>query len=120
MGNLARKYERQTNIQTEQTQVQVKKIQKHAKITPGEKLLAVFFIAMIAFMAVKIVSAQASVYEVNKDIENIKTTIHEQQKINDDLEIQVSELSRYDRVWKKAKEQGLNLNENNVKVVEKK
>ncbi|MFK4998051.1 cell division protein FtsL [Bacillus sp. N9] len=68
-------------------------------------------------MAVKIVSAQAAIYEVNKEIEDVKATMHEQKKLNDDLEIQISELSKPDRVLEKAKNRGLNLDKDNVKVV---
>jgi len=32
--------------------------------------------------------------------------------------MQIGELSAYDRIWEKAKEMGLKLNENNVKAVE--
>ena len=42
----------------------------------------------------------------------------EQQKVNSDLEVQVSELSTYERIWEKAKQLGLTLNEDNVKGVE--
>ena len=38
-------------------------------------------------------------------------------KQNNELKLQVTELSAYDRIWTKAKELGLKLNENNVKVV---
>ncbi|CAM4042929.1 cell division protein FtsL [Lederbergia lenta] len=120
MSNLARKNSQQMYESTEHVKIQTKKVQRHAKITPGEKILAVFLVAMVAFMAVKIISAQASIYEVNKEIEDTKTAIHEQQKINSDLEDQISDLSKYDRVRKIAQEQGLDLKENNVKVVEKK
>ncbi|MEK3887068.1 cell division protein FtsL [Bacillus sp. FSL K6-3431] len=120
MSNLARKHEQQVNESMNQVNVQIKKVQRHAKITLGEKVIAFFFIAMFAFMAIKIITAQASIYEVNKEIEDMKTSIHEQQKVNGDLTDQISDLSRYDRVRKIAKEQGLDLDENNVKVVEKK
>lgn len=39
-------------------------------------------------------------------------------KANNDLKLQVSELSTYERILEKAKELGLNLKEKNVKVVE--
>ena len=120
MSNLARKHQQQFNEPIKQTEVQIKKVHRRTKITPGEKILAMLFIAIVAFMAIKIVSAQAAIYEVNKDIQDVQNTIQEQSKFNNDLELQVSDLSRYDRIREKAEEQGLYLNENNVKVVEKK
>lgn len=120
MSNLARKHYQQHIETQQQTQVQVKTIRRHAKITPGEKFLAMLLVAFVIVMAVQIISAQAQIYEVNKNIEDVKTAIHEQQKVNGDLESQVKELSSNERVLKKARESGLDLNENNVRVVEKK
>ena len=39
-------------------------------------------------------------------------------KKNNDLNVQVSELSSYERIWAKASELGLTLVDNNVKVVQ--
>ena len=51
------------------------------------------------------------------DIALIEKEIDATIKNNTDLSVQVSELSTYDRIWKKAEELGLKLNEQNVKVV---
>ena len=118
MSNLARQL--QQNNSAQQKEVQITKVQRHVKIRPGEKVLYLLLAAFIIFMAVKIVTVQAAVYEVNKDVQEMERTIQKHEKVNDDLAMQVDELSRYERVWKKAKELGLNLNENNVKVVENK
>jgi len=120
LSNLAYKHQQQHNNQPKQTEVHVKKVRRRSSITPGEKILGMLFIAFIVIMAVQIVSAQAAIYGVNKDIQDVKTAIQEQNKLNGDLEMQISDLSQYDRIVSKAKEQGLNLNPNNVKVVEKK
>lgn len=119
MSNLAHKHQHPIQQQP-QTEVHVKTIRRHARITPGEKILGMLLIVFIGLMAVKIVSAQAAIYEVNKDIQDIQATIQEQSKFNDDLEVQISELSKYDRISNIAKAFGLHLDENNVKVVEKK
>lgn len=118
MSNLARQLREQSTAQQQQQQRQVKTVQHHVRVSPGEKLLYVLFAGFVILMAVKIITAQSAVYEVNKDIEDVKTTIQDQSKMNEDLSMQVDELSKYERVWKKAKELGLDLNENNVKVVE--
>ncbi|MBS4217846.1 cell division protein FtsL [Bacillus sp. FJAT-49711] len=120
MSNLARKHYQQ-HIETQQpTQVQVKTIRRHAKITPGEKFLSILLVAFVIVMAVQIISAQTKIYEVNKNIEDVKSAIFEQQKINGDLESQVKELSSNERVMKIARKSGLDLDENNVRVVENK
>jgi len=117
MSNLARNYEQQQRTE-EKVQIQVKI--KKSWLTPGEKIIGVAFAGLICFGAVHLISNQAEIYELNKDIQTVEAKVEEQQKVNGDLEVQVSELSRYERIYEKAKELGLVLNENNVKVVQKK
>jgi cell division protein FtsL len=121
MSNLARKFQQEKQFE-QQKNGQALKPKKEARfwLTPGEKGLGLFFGALVCFGAVQMISAQASIYEVNKDIQIMETTIGEQQKVNNDLKMQVSELSTYERIWEKARELGLKLNENNVKVVQDK
>ena len=73
---------------------------------------------MVCFGSVHIISNQASIYQVNKEIQDTKVTVQEQEKSNSDLTIQVSELSQYERIRDKAQELGLTLNDQNVKVVQ--
>jgi cell division protein FtsL len=120
VGNLARKYQHQQEKHFEQQkhgQVLQPKKEKRFSITPGEKGLGLIFGAMLCFGAFHMISAQASIYEVNKDIVSMEKTMGEQKKVNNDLKMQVSELSTYERIWEKARDLGLKLNENNVKVV---
>lgn len=120
MSNLARKQQylepqRQQNTQTKQQPVSV---HTRRSITLGEKVLGALLVAFIAIMAIKIISTQAAIYKVNRDIQNQQSSIQSQIKANNDLQTQVSDLSQYDRIKKKAEKLGLKLNENNVKVVE--
>jgi len=94
--------------------------ERRSRITPGEKFLGILLAAFIAIMAIQIVTAQAAIYEVNKDIQDVQSSIQEQGKQNGDLEIQISELRKPERILSKASDLGLNLEPNNVKVVEKK
>ena len=73
---------------------------------------------MVCFGSVHIISNQASIYQVNKEIQDTKVTIQEQEKLNSDLNIQVNELSQYERIRDKAQELGLTLNDQNIKVVQ--
>jgi cell division protein FtsL len=120
MGNLARKLQQEQHGQQQKGMVQAPKPKKIRKkwLTPGEKLLGLAFTGIICFGAVHIVSNQAAIYEMNKEIQDTKVAIQEQTKVNGDLEMQIGELSTYERIWEKAKELGLKLNENNVKVVQ--
>lgn len=120
MSNLARKqpYVEPQRQQNTQTRPQPQPIHTRKSITLGEKMLGILLIAFVAIMAVKIISTQAAIYKVNRDIQDKQSSIGSQIKANNDLQTQVSDLSQYDRIKKKAEKLGLKLNENNVKVVE--
>lgn len=115
MSNLARKLqqEQQQRIQTGKKTTSIP-----SRISPGEKILALVFGVMVCFGATTIVSNQAEIYKLNKDIQLAQASIQEQNRVNSDLSMQVSELSTYERIWSKARQLGLLLNENNVKVVQ--
>lgn len=120
MGNLARKLQQEQEQRQVQKQVQLPETGKKNRfgLSPGEKILGVAFCAALCFGATHIISNQAAIYEINKDIQETSTLIQSQQKVNADLGMQVEELSTYERIWAKAKALGLKLNENNVKVVQ--
>ncbi len=112
MSNLARKMQ-QEEVQRHKTAVKVKKVKiKNLWLSPGEKIMGVVFGAIVCFGAVHIISNQAAIYEMNKDIQDIQTSINEKEKSNRELELQISELSTYERIFEKAKSLGLTLNEN--------
>lgn len=117
MANLARKLRQEQ--QTQQTQQAPKKVRRQKRwLSPGEKILGIAFGAVVCFGSVHIISNQSSIYELNKEIQDTQAMIQEQQKSNSDLTIQVSELSQYDRIKDKARALGLELNDQNVKVVQ--
>jgi cell division protein FtsL len=117
MSNLARKLQQEQQQRT--VQVPAKAPARRTSIlTPGEKIMMFVFGAIVCFGATFMVSKQAAIYEVNKEIQIIEGNIQEQQKINSDLEVQISELSTYERIKQVTEKLGLTLNENNVKGVE--
>lgn len=115
---LARKIatEQQPNKQS-QTVVTKVRIPK-SKITLGEKVLFVACAIIFTLVSVKIISNQYQVYSLNQDIQKLQSAVTEQVKVNNDLNVEVSELSRYERIWERASKLGLKLDENNVKVVQ--
>jgi cell division protein FtsL len=119
MSNLARKFLQQQQVERTVQERGNIKTKKHW-LTPGEKIIGVVFTGLVCFGAVHLISNQAEIYQVNRDIQEIQASIKEQEKVNSDLKVQVSELSTYERIWEKAKQMGLVLNENNVKVVHEK
>lgn len=116
MVSFANKIQEQQYEQPQQT-VQTVVLRK-SKISIGELFLLCGLAFMTAYVGIQIISNQASIYQVNKQIQQADASIQEQSKLNEDLKVQVKELSEYDRLWKKAEELGLTRNENNVKVVQ--
>ncbi|MBD1379926.1 cell division protein FtsL [Metabacillus arenae] len=116
--NLAYQIQHQKKEQTNQVPKQkTVVIRRRASITLGEKALIILFAAIFLLGAVKIVSNSVNVYQSNVEIQKLEQRIEVQNRANSDLEVQVAELSKYDRIWKEAKKLGLTLNENNVKNV---
>jgi len=117
MANLARQLRQEQEQQ--QTVKAPRKIFKHKTgLSPGEKILGLMFGALVCIGSVHIISNQSAIYEINKEIQDTEAVIQTQEKSISDLTIQVSELSQYDRIKEKARELGLELNEQNVKVVQ--
>jgi cell division protein FtsL len=120
MSNLAMKIEQQRQEKQMHQQMPVSEpviIKRRASITPGEKFLIILFVGLFLFGAISIVAKSYSVYQANIEIQKTEAKIEEQTKLNSDLHVQVEELSTYERIWKKANELGLELDQNNVKSV---
>ena len=120
MGNLARSLQQQKQHEGHKQVQKQHKADKKSKflLTPGEKVLGLAFAGMVCFGAIHMISNQSEIYQVNKQIQQVQSSIKEQQKVNSDLNVRVSELSTYERILAKAKKMGLVLNENNVKIVQ--
>ncbi|CAH2713361.1 Cell division protein FtsL [Neobacillus rhizosphaerae] len=117
MSNLARNIERQQQVEQtvkKQSQLKIKK----SWLTPGEKIIGIAFAGLVCFGSVHLISNQAKIYNVNRDIQTVEGQVNELQKVNNDLKVQVSEMSTYERIKAKAEKMGLVFNENNVKVVQ--
>ena len=107
---------------TTTTEQQLKLQEKYLNIEKGfhlgKKYLGIVFGVLVCIGSIQIISNQSAIYGINKDIQDIQVAVGIQQKSNSDLSIQVSELSQYDRIKEKAKALGLELNDQNVKVVQ--
>ncbi|XQY93407.1 cell division protein FtsL [Metabacillus sp. HB246100] len=123
MSNLARKLEQERHEQHQhQHQHNPKQepiiIKRRASITPGEKFLVLLFVGLVLLGAIKIVASSYTMYHANIEIQKTQAKIEEQVKLNSDLHVQVEELSTYERIWEKAKDLGLTLDQNSVKSVQ--
>ncbi len=118
MSNLARKLQ-QEQFQQEEKQT-IKKVIKQTKslLSPGEKLLGIAFVALLCIGGVKIVSNQAEIYQVNKEIQVAEGSISKMEKSNKELDIEVKDLSSFERIREVAEKLGLDFSKDNVKVVQ--
>lgn len=107
-------YIQQPAVETKQQPVVIK---KKSKITAKEKFLYFFFIVAVAFFAVVILHKQSAIQKTNIEIQQIEKEISGINEKNEELKVQVHELSTYERIMEKANALGLTLNEKNVKVV---
>ena len=82
-----------------------------------EKFLYIIFAIVVASFAVSILHTQGEIQSMSMEIQKIEQEVTEVNNNNVDLKVRVSELSTHERIWEKAKELGLTLNEKNVKVV---
>ncbi len=90
-----------------------------AKITKGERML--YFYAVVAFflmLGLKIFCG-ASIGEMKMSIEEIKYNIEQQEKTNESLAMQVSELTSFENVQKVVEEMGLAYNNENIIIIDK-
>lgn len=94
-----------------------KKRSKSSYFTVKEKFLYLAFIVVIAVLAVALLNTQGQIQTTTIEIQQLEAQSSEIAKQNVELKVQVSELSTYERIWQKAKDLGLSLNEKNVKVV---
>lgn len=92
-------------------------VRKKSLITKGEKVLYLSFLAVFVMCALLVLQNHATIQATTHEVQTIENNISEIKKQNTDLSVQISELSTYERIWAKAKELGLKLDERNVKVV---
>lgn len=101
---------------TELNQPQVvRRVKK--RFSKGEKILFTLFAAFTIGSSSMLLQTHSDINAVNKEVQLMNSEIEDTAKQNTELSIQVSDKSTYERIWKKAQESGLNLNESNVKVV---
>ncbi|ARD49211.1 cell division protein FtsL [Sporosarcina sp. P37] len=106
----------ETEQQTEINQPQVvRRVKK--RFSKGEKILFTLFAAFTIGSTSMLLQTHSDINAVNKEVQLMNLEIEDAVKQNTELSIQVSDKSTYERIWKKAQESGLNLNESNVKVV---
>jgi len=88
---------------------------KRSMITRGEKLIYSFFCILLTAASIYVVSFSSSMDKLNRDIQSIDKTVQEQKIENENLNFEINELSKTERITKIAKENGLKIQEAKVK-----
>lgn len=117
MSNLAYQVQPKKHQQNKPNLKPQVKVKKKGIITTGEKLLLSLLLIFSTIGCTMIISKQASIYQLNNDIQVLEAKITNQQKVNSGLDEEITELSRPQRILKIANEQGLTIVDNNVQVI---
>ncbi len=83
-----------------------------------EKFIWVINILLFFSIPISAVYVKARLSETNIAYESIKHDIEEQEKTNEGLKMEINELASLDKIQEVAQDNGLNYNNDNVKVVE--
>lgn len=98
----------------------MKKKKRKMRITKGERMIYFIgaFLCPVCILIVQIFGG-ASIGNLNLSVEKLKYEITNQEKTNESLDMQVSELTSFDKVKDVVKNMGLAYNNDNIIVIEK-
>lgn len=96
----------------------VVKVRKTGWVTKGEKVLYSLISLLLISAALYIVSYSSSIDTLNRDLQSIEQSVADQQVVNEGLLFEVRELSRPERITKIAKENGMKIQDAEVKRVQ--
>lgn len=105
--------------QEPQLEPQKKKVKKTkvVGISRIEKVVYISLITMIALISIYMLSLKMDAYNNKTQIVELDSKIEQQQTTNSDLKTESMKQSSYERIYEKAEDYGLKLNNDNVKVV---
>ncbi|GGF11788.1 hypothetical protein GCM10010954_08010 [Halobacillus andaensis] len=110
----ARKLQQPMEKQQEQQQVKVK-VQKKQWVSTGEKVLYSMATGLVVIASVFMVQFSSTTDTLNRDIQKMEQKIGQQQSVNDNLAYEAKELSNPDRILQIAKDNGLEMQNAEVK-----
>ncbi|MCP3026214.1 cell division protein FtsL [Halobacillus sp. A5] len=110
----ARKLQQPVERQQEQKQVKVK-VQKKQWISTGEKVLYSMATGLVVIASVFMVQFTSTTDTLNRDIQNIEQEISQQKSDNENIAYEAKELSNPDRILQIAKDNGLEMQNAEVK-----
>ncbi len=95
----------------------MRKVKKRLKMSKFERLVYIFTLVMILITPFALVFSQATLSEINFEVEKVKKQITTQEKKNTSLTMKINELASLEKIQEVAKEQGLSYNNNNIRTV---
>lgn len=98
----------------QQKQVLIK-VKKVGWVTKGEKFLYALFAVIVITAAYFITSFSSSTDQLNRELQTLETSVNQQVVSNDTLLFEVKELSKPERITQIAKENGLKIQDAQVK-----
>lgn len=87
------------------------------QLTKFEKMLYIGLITIIALVSIYMLSLKMDAYDTRGKIADLDTKIEKQASENSSIESEIKKNSSYERIYDKAKDQGMSLKNDNVKVV---
>ncbi|UJL47847.1 cell division protein FtsL [Virgibacillus sp. NKC19-16] len=114
--NQARSWEQTRPIETPNKERQVAvKVRKQGWITKGEKIIYSLTATCLIVAGIAMVSFSSSTDTLNREMQSLEQTVQSQQVTNEALLFEVKELSRPERITQIAKENGLKIQDAEVK-----
>ncbi|MCI8588635.1 MAG: cell division protein FtsL [Bacilli bacterium] len=95
----------------------MRKVKKRLKMSKFERLIYAFTIVMVIALPFALVFSQATLSEINFEVEKMNKKISIQEKKNESLTMKINELASLDKIQEVAKEQGLTYNNRNIKKI---
>ena len=95
----------------------MKKIKKRLKMSKFERLIYTFTLVLVLLTPFALVFSQATLSEVNFEVEKLTKSIDTQEKKNESLTMKTNELASLEKIQQVAKEQGLTYNNKNIKSI---
>lgn len=105
--------------QQPQTKAEKKTVSRKVvvQLTKFEKVLYITLITVIAMLSIYMLSLKMDAYDTRGKIADLDYKIDKQSSENSALQSEIKKNSSYERIYEKAKKQGMSLENDNVKVV---
>lgn len=105
----------QTTTAPEKEKQVVIKVRKQSWISKGEKVLYSLVGTCLLIAAILMVSFASSTDTINREVQALENNVQKQQVVNEGLLFEKKELSRPERIIKTAKENGLQIQDAEIK-----